>query len=33
MYALHLPGEGRPASRGERITPLYDRLAAKGCEK
>ena len=31
MYALHLPGEERPASRGERVTPLYDRLAAKGC--
>ena len=33
MYALHLPGEERPASRGERVTPLYDRLAAKGREK
>ena len=31
MYALHLPGEERPASCGERVTPLYDRLAAKGC--
>ena len=31
MYALHLPGEERPASRGERVTPLYGKLAAKGC--
>ena len=30
MYALHLPGEERPASRKERITPLYDRLAGQG---
>ena len=31
MYMLHLPGEERPASRGERVTPLFDKLAAKGC--
>ena len=31
MYALHLPGEERPASRGERVTPLFGKLAAKGC--
>ena len=31
MYALHLPGEERPASRGKRVTPLYDKLAARGC--
>ncbi|GAG20161.1 unnamed protein product, partial [marine sediment metagenome] len=31
MYALHLPGEERPASRNERVTPLFDRLAAQGC--
>ena len=30
MYALHLPGEERPASRGERITPLYERLESQG---
>ena len=30
MYALHLPGEERPASRKQRITPLYDRLAEQG---
>ena len=31
MYALHLPGEERPASRNERTTPLIKRLAAQGC--
>ncbi len=31
MYALHLPGEERPAARNARITPLYDKLAAQGC--
>ncbi len=31
MYALHLPGEERPAARGARTTPLYEKLAAKGC--
>ena len=31
MYVLHLPGEERPASRGERVTPLFGKLAAKGC--
>ncbi len=31
MYALHLPGEERPASRNKRVTPLFDRLAALGC--
>lgn len=30
MYALHLPGEERPAARKTKITPLYDRLAEKG---
>ncbi|MEM7223180.1 MAG: FAD-dependent oxidoreductase [Pseudomonadota bacterium] len=30
MYALHLPGEERPAARKARVTPLYDRLAAQG---
>ncbi len=31
MYALHLPGEERPAGRPARTTPLYDKLKAKGC--
>lgn len=31
MYALHLPGEERPAARKARVTPLYDKLAARGC--
>ncbi|MBS1269146.1 MAG: 4-methylaminobutanoate oxidase (formaldehyde-forming) [Gammaproteobacteria bacterium] len=31
MYALHLPGEERPASRNTRVTPLYDRLLEHGC--
>ena len=31
MYALHLPGEERPASRNTRTTPLYDRLKEQGC--
>jgi dimethylglycine dehydrogenase len=31
MYALHLPGEERPAARKARITPLYDRLLGQGC--
>ena len=31
MYALHLPGEERPAGRGARKSALYDILAAKGC--
>jgi dimethylglycine dehydrogenase len=31
MYALHLPGEERPAARGARTTPLYRRLAKRGC--
>ncbi len=30
MYALHLPGEERPASRKARITPIYDRLLEAG---
>ncbi|MGI9310420.1 MAG: GcvT family protein [bacterium] len=30
MYALHLPGEERPASRKARVTPLYDRLTQQG---
>ncbi len=32
MYALHLPGEERPASRNTRVTPLFDRLAEQGCK-
>ena len=31
MYALHLPGEERPAGRGARKSGLYDVLKAKGC--
>ena len=31
MYALHLPGEERPAARKARVTPLYDRLLDQGC--
>lgn len=31
MYALHLPGEERPAARPARISPLHDKLKAKGC--
>ncbi len=30
MYALHLPGEERPAARKARVTPLYDKLTAQG---
>ena len=30
MYALHLPGEERPASRGTRISPLFSRLKLGG---
>ena len=30
MYALHLPGEERPAGRGARKSSLYDILAEKG---
>lgn len=30
MYALHLPGEERPAARNQRVTPLYDRLLEQG---
>ena len=30
MYALHLPGEERPASRKARVTPLYARLKEQG---
>jgi dimethylglycine dehydrogenase len=30
MYALHLPGEERPAGRPARRSTLYDRLEAKG---
>ena len=30
MYALHLPGEERPASRQQRVTPLYEKLARQG---
>ena len=31
MYALHLPGEERPAARNNRVTPLFDNLKSKGC--
>ncbi len=31
MYALHLPGEERPAARKARTTPLHDRLLEQGC--
>ena len=31
MYDLVVPGEERPAGRGARVTPLYDRLAEQGC--
>jgi dimethylglycine dehydrogenase len=31
MYALHLPGEERPAGRGARKSALHDVLKAKGC--
>lgn len=30
MYALHLPGEERPAGRGKRKSSLHDALLAKG---
>ena len=30
MYALHLPGEERPAGRGRRKSSLYDKLKAAG---
>ncbi len=30
MYALHLPGEERPASRGARVTPLFETLRNAG---
>ncbi len=31
MYALHLPGEERPAARKARTSSLYDRLLQAGC--
>jgi len=31
MYALHIPGEEREAGRKNRVTPLYQTLADKGC--
>jgi len=31
MYALHLPGEERPAARATRVTPLYEPLTKAGC--
>ncbi len=30
MYALHLPGEERPAARGARTTPLFAKLESAG---
>jgi dimethylglycine dehydrogenase len=32
MYALHLPGEERPAGRMARTTPLHETLAARGAQ-
>ncbi len=31
MYVLHVPGEERTAGRGARLTPLFEKLKAKGC--
>ena len=31
MYALHIPGEEREAGRPRRISPIYEKLAGKGC--
>ena len=31
MYALHLPGEERPAGRPARVTPLHAALNKRGC--
>lgn len=31
MYVLHVPGEERPAGRGARLTPLFEKLKHKGC--
>jgi dimethylglycine dehydrogenase len=31
MYVLHLPGEERPAGRPARTSPLFQKLADKGC--
>ena len=31
MYALHLPGEERPAARNARVSTLFARLAERGC--
>jgi len=31
MYALHIPGEEREAGRKNRVTPIYQTLADKGC--
>ncbi len=30
MYALHLPGDERPAARNQRVTPLFDKLLSHG---
>jgi len=30
QFAIHYPGEERPAGRPRKTTPIYDRLAAKG---
>ena len=32
MYHLHCPGEFRDVARKNRVTPLYDKLKAKGAE-
>ena len=31
MYALHIPGEERPAGRPARVTPIYETLRERGC--
>jgi dimethylglycine dehydrogenase len=31
MYALHIPGEEREAGRPRRVSPIYEKLVAKGC--
>jgi dimethylglycine dehydrogenase len=31
MYALHIPGEEREAGRPRRLSPIHEKLVAKGC--